>query len=280
MDLTREQEELLKQVAAENERKAEQSKKKDRTRQMGDVVKAMSKRGFKQSGKVCWRLGLTVDGSIVNTLISDGVKWNHEDGLEAATVMLMRGLAYTIGRHAEWLPEYNKVAEWLADNQGKGLLCVGACGRGKTVITRDVLPLAFREVIRVRLNDGDLGHPVYNYFKATEIKSRWKEIEDCKIVCIDDIGTENQIEYGRKEDWFGKLVDLCNDRDKLLIGSTNLTMHQMFGGTDDEPDDPNDPDSPTHKVTYPQRYDERTYSRLFGNTVRVWFEGEDMRMKQ
>ena len=43
----------------------------------------------------------------------------------------------------------------------------------------------------------------------------------------------------------------------------------------DEPDDPDDPDGPTHPVTYPVRYDERTKSRLVGNTVRVYFEGED-----
>ena len=133
--------------------------------------------------------------------------------------------------------------------------------------------------INVRFRDGQTGHPVYNYFKATELKSRWAEIERCKIVCVDDIGTESLQEYGRQSNWFAKLVDLCNDQDKLLLGSTNLSMEQMFGGTVDEPDDPDDPDGPTHPVTYPVRYDERTKSRLVGNTVRVYFEGEDLRMR-
>ena len=263
MDLTEEQERMLREAAAENERKAEAAKKKDRTAQMGDVVRAMAKHGFAGDTKVRWRLDPDPDKA-----------------RETAADLLMRGLAYVIGRRTQWLPEYDNVAAWLADNRGKGLLCVGSCGRGKTVITRDILPVLFENTINIRFPDGKVGHPFYNYFKATELKARWGEIARCKIVCVDDIGTESQVEYGRREDWFGKLVDLCNDRDKLLIGSTNLTMHQLFGGTDDEPDDPHNPDGPTHPVTYPARYDERTYSRLLGNTVRVYFEGEDLRIKQ
>ena len=254
MDLPQEQEELLKQVAQENDAKSAAQRRKDRTRQMDDVVRAMRRRGFKGDDKVRWML-------------------------PDADMLLMQGLAYAIGPDVEWLPEYEEVARWLSDNQGKGLLCIGNCGRGKTVITRDVLPLLFKNYINVRFCDGQTGHPVYNYFKATELKSRWAEIERCKIVCVDDIGTESLQEYGRQSNWFAKLVDLCNDQDKLLLGSTNLSMEQMFGGTVDEPDDPDDPDGPTHPVTYPVRYDERTKSRLVGNTVRVYFEGEDLRMR-
>lgn len=253
MDLTDEQKARL--IEAQNRIDAEhaESKKKDRVALMGDIIKQQRRRGFKGDTKIRWRL-------------------------DGADELLARGLAYAIGPTAQWLPEYDGVADWLADNQGKGLLCIGSCGRGKTVITRDIFPLLFQNYISVRFRDGNTGHPVYNYFKATELKSRWNEIERCKIVCVDDIGTESLIEYGRQKNWFSELVDLCNDRDKLLIGSTNLTMHQMFGGIDEEPDDPNNPDGPTHPVSYPIRYDERTRSRLFGNTVRVWFEGDDMRM--
>lgn len=84
--------------------------------------------------------------------------------------------------------------------------------------------------------------------------------------------------YGETHNYFAELVDLCNDRDKLLICSTNLSQEQLFGGVVDEPDDPARPDGPTHRVVYPQRYDQRILSRLTGNTVRVWFEGDDLRM--
>ena len=251
MDLTREQEELLKQVAAENERKAEQSKKKDRTAMMADVIRQQRRRGgFKGDTKIRWTLP-------------------DADGL------LMRGLAYAIGPTAQWLPEYEDVAAWLSDNRGKGLMCIGDCGRGKTIITRDILPVLFAKIITVRFSDGNTGHPVYNYFLAKELKSRWSEIERCKIICVDDVGTEPIAKvYGETHNYFAELVDICNDRDKLLICSTNLTQVQLFGGRDD------DPESPTYNQILPARYDQRIFSRLVGNTVRVWFEGEDMRMKQ
>lgn len=261
MDLSPEQEQLLREAAADNERKRAEIEaakaKRDRTAMMADIIRQQRKGGgFKGDAKVRWTL-------------------------QDADVLLMRGLAYTIGPKAQWLPEYDAVADWLSDNQGKGLMCIGDCGRGKTVITRDILSVLFAKTIRVRFQDGTTGHPVYNYFLAKELKSRWAEVERCKIVCVDDVGTEAIAKvYGETHNYFSELVDLCNDRDKLLICSTNLSQEQLFGGVVDEPDDPSRPDGPTHRVVYPQRYDQRIFSRLTGNTVRVWFEGEDLRMKR
>ncbi len=238
MDLKPEQEQLLRQVAENNRR---QEERKNRTRLIADIIKEQARRGFRQDKKVRWQL-------------------------QDADVLLMRGLAYAIGPTAQWLPEYDGVVDWLANNDGKGLMCIGDCGRGKTVITRDILPVLFDKYINVRFPDGNVGHIVYNYFMATELKSRWAEIERCKVICIDDVGTEAIAKvYGETHNLFSELVDLCNDRDKLLICSTNLTQAQLFGGEEDG-------------VTYPPRYDQRTFSRLVGNTVRVYFEGEDLRM--
>lgn len=261
MDLSPEQEQLLREAAADNERKRAEIEaakaKRDRTARMADVIRQYRRSGgFKGDAKVRWTL-------------------------QDADVLLMRGLAYAIGPTAQWLPEYDAVADWLSDNQGKGLMCIGDCGRGKTVITRDILSVLFAKTIRVRFQDGTTGHPVYNYFLAKELKSRWAEVERCKIICVDDVGTEAIAKvYGETHNYFAELVDLCNDRDKLLICSTNLSQEQLFGGVVDEPDDPSRPDGPTHRVVYPQRYDQRILSRLTGNTVRVWFEGEDLRMKR
>lgn len=251
MDLTDEQRAKL---LAEKERiEAEQarSKKKDRTALMGDIARQYRHSGgFKGDTKVRWTL-------------------------PSADLQLMRGLVYAIGPDAQWLPEYDGVVDWLADNNGKGLMCIGDCGRGKTVITRDILPVLFKTLIEVRFSDGSVGHPIYNYFLAKELRSRWSEIERCKIVCVDDVGTEPIAKvYGETHNYFAELVDICNDRDKLLICSTNLTQIQLFGGKDD------DPESPTYGQILPARYDQRIFSRLVGNTVRVYFEGEDLRMKR
>lgn len=219
-------------------------KKRDRTAMMADIIRQQRKGGgFKGDAKVRWTL-------------------------QDADVLLMRGLAYAIGSSAQWLPEYDAVADWLSDNQGKGLMCIGDCGRGKTVITRDILPLVFKNYIQI--HDAQTGywfHPVYSYFQAKELKSRWDEIVRGKIICIDDVGTEPIAKvYGETHNYFSELVDLCNDRDKLLICSTNLTHAQLFGGEEDG-------------IVYPARCDQRTFSRLVGNTVRVYFEGEDLRIK-
>ena len=224
--------------------------KKDRSKLLADIIRAQKKNGgFKGDAKVRWTL-------------------------QDADQVLMRGLAYVLGERAQWLPEYDAVADWLSDNQGKGLMCIGDCGRGKTVITRDILPLVFRNYIQVRDADGSFYRPVYNYFLAKELKSRWAEIERCKVICVDDVGTEPIAKvYGETHNYFSELVDLCNDRDKLLICSTNLTGVQLFGGRDD------DQESPTYGQMLPARCDQRTYSRLVGNTVRVWFEGDDLRIK-
>lgn len=228
------------QHAATNAAKA----KRDRTAMMADIIRQQRRGGgFKGDAKVRWTL-------------------------QDADVLLMRGLAYAIGPKAQWLPEYDAVADWLSDNQGKGLMCIGDCGRGKTIITRDILPLVFKNYIQIHDAQTDYWfHPVYSYFQAKELKSRWDEIVRGKIICIDDVGTEPIAKvYGETHNYFSELVDLCNDRDKLLICSTNLTHAQLFGGEEDG-------------IVYPARCDQRTFSRLVGNTVRVYFEGEDLRIK-
>jgi DNA replication protein DnaC len=234
----------LKTIAdAQHKAVDEQKAKRDRPKMMGDVIRQYSNSGnFKRDTKIRWTL-------------------------PNADILLMRGLAYAIGPTAQWLPEYDGVVEWLADNQGKGLMCIGDCGRGKTIITRDILPVIFKRYITIQYSDGWVGHPPYNYFLAKELKSRWAEIERCKVICVDDVGTEPIAKvYGETHNYFSELVDLCNDRDKLLICSTNLTQAQLFGGEEDG-------------VVYPARCDQRTYSRLVGNTTRVYFEGEDLRIK-
>ena len=237
--------EALQQIAAAQHAATDAAKaKRDRTAMMADIIRQQRKGGgFKGDAKVRWTL-------------------------QDADVLLMRGLAYAIGPTAQWLPEYDAVADWLSDNQGKGLMCIGDCGRGKTIITRDILPLVFKNYIQI--HDAQTGywfHPVYSYFQAKELKSRWDEIVRGKIICIDDVGTEPIAKvYGETHNYFSELVDLCNDRDKLLICSTNLTHAQLFGGEEDG-------------IVYPARCDQRTFSRLVGNTVRVYFEGEDLRIK-
>ena len=158
---------------------------------------------------------------------------------------LKRGLVWALGDDARWLPEYSKVAAWLGDNKGKGLLCMGDCGRGKTVITRDILPELFSNYF----------HLAYNYTTAKRLKECFVEFSHYKILCIDDVGTESKVRhYGNTTDYIEDIVDLCEQQDKLLICSTNLNTDQLL-----------------------ERYDLRVVDRLKALCRQVIFEGESMR---
>lgn len=237
--------EALRQMAEQQQAAQQQRKPKDRTKMMDDIISRARAKGFRvPDHRVRWKL-------------------DHADRL------LANGLVLCLGERARWLPEYDEVADWLSDNQGKGLLCIGSCGRGKTVITRDVLPWLFRHFILADLDgDGTLCHPTYHYFTANgEMKERFDEMCRARVLCIDDLGTEQTRYFGQTVNYFDRLVQNRRfEYDQLLVCSTNLTYEQLFGGEDPE----------THTV-YPQRYDERTKSRLLGCCRRVFFVGDDMR---
>ena len=53
--------------------------------------------------------------------------------LSNAKEVLNAGLQHFLGGDYKWQPEYDKVADWLTDNKGLGLFCMGNCG-GSSVI--------------------------------------------------------------------------------------------------------------------------------------------------
>lgn len=165
--------------------------------------------------------------------------------------VLMRGLRYFLGDKAVWLPEYDKVAEWLAGNDGKGLLLYGNCGRGKTLITQKILPEVFRWYVRKIL-------PV---FTARDLNERFAEVMQYRMVAIDDLGTEGDaMIYGNRRVFFSELVDDAERHGKTLIISTNLRRKKSVG----EP-------------SIEERYGIRTLDRLRLLTRSVAFVGESMR---
>lgn len=60
--------------------------------------------------------------------------------LPNAKEILDAGLQHFLGSSYKWLPEYDNVADWLTDNNGQGLFCMGNCGRGKTTIACKYFP--------------------------------------------------------------------------------------------------------------------------------------------
>ena len=77
-----------------------------------------------------------------------------------ARKVLWAGIRYFTKDNAQWLPEYDEVVNWMTGNKGRGLLCFGNCGRGKTLICGKILPLLLNHYCRkvVSCYDAQLMH--------------------------------------------------------------------------------------------------------------------------
>ena len=163
-------------------------------------------------------------------------------------------------KNPRWLPCYEQVATWLADNQSRGLLCVGTCGLGKSVICCQTLPYLFRRHF-------DLETMVVT---ATEMNQRIDELlKYCgrnRIIVIDDLGTEaaETVNYGNRRRPFCELADAAERTGTLLIITTNLRT------TRDTNQQRNYPSIET-------RYGVPTLDRLKAITKVAVFTGDSMR---
>lgn len=159
--------------------------------------------------------------------------------------ILWRGLKYFCGEDASWLPEYDRVAEWMTDNRGRGLLCFGNCGRGKTVICGKILPVLINHYCR----------RIVTLIDAAKLGNELESIRQKHLVCIDDIGVENiSVKYGERKIPFAEIVDDAEKSGKLLLITTNLNIDELTA-----------------------KYGERVVDRLRGITKTVKFEGASMR---
>ena len=68
--------------------------------------------------------------------------------LPDAKAVLERGLKYFIGEQMQWLPEYDEVCSWLADNKRRGLMLFGSNGRGKTQICHNIMPVLLKHYLQ------------------------------------------------------------------------------------------------------------------------------------
>ena len=158
---------------------------------------------------------------------------------------LERGLAYFVGERYTWLPEYEKVAQWLSNNNGKGLLCFGNCGRGKSVICGKIIPLLLNHY----------HHKVVSCYDAQTMNNDIDDVKRKHIIYIDDIGIENvSIKFGEKRLAFPEIVDEAEKKGKLLIITTNLSLAEIE-----------------------QKYGERTKDRLIAIVDNVLFKGKSLR---
>ncbi len=158
---------------------------------------------------------------------------------------LMRGINYFTGENAVWLPEYEEVAAWLSNNQGRGLLLYGNCGRGKSLIAGKIIPILLNHYCR----------KLVSCYDAQQMNASIDEVKAKHILYIDDIGTENvSVKFGEKRLAFSEIVDEAEKRGKLLMLSTNFSLDELAS-----------------------KYGIRTMDRLVAITTRVLFEGGSLR---
>lgn len=162
-----------------------------------------------------------------------------------AKEVLWAGLKHYEGDNAKWLNEYNEIADWLSDNKGRGLLCYGNCGRGKSLICWKILPVLLSYY----------HSKIVSCYDSQQMNTNIDEVKSKHIIYIDDVGVEGlSIKYGEKRMAFSEIVDEAEKRGKLLILTTNLSLDELA-----------------------QKYGERTMDRLVAITKRVKFVGESLR---
>lgn len=162
-----------------------------------------------------------------------------------AADIIMRGLRHFIGDGAQWLPEYDKVASWLTDNHGRGLLCMGNVGRGKSVLCGRVLPCIIHY----------WGCRIVTYYTARELAANYDEAARRRLLCIDDIGVETAaMVYGTRIEAVPAIIDEAERRGALLLLTTNMNMDELVA-----------------------KYGERTVDRLRGLCEIVIFRGGSLR---
>lgn len=146
----------------------------------------------------------------------------------------------------KWLPEYDSIVAWLQNNERKGLLCMGDCGRGKTLFCCKIIPMIF---------NSQNSKKIYNYVNAVDINRRIDELKRKEVLIIDDIGTEDVfVNYGERRYVFNELVDSAEKTGQLLIVTTNLNLNGLLN-----------------------KYDFRTVDRLINITKLVQFSGTSCR---
>lgn len=157
--------------------------------------------------------------------------------------LIDEGMKFYVGEY-KWLPAYDDIVSWLADNNGKGLLCVGDFGLGKSLICEKIIPAMMR----------GWGWEVF-CVSAYDMSKRIDEIKLHDVVVIDDFGVEGEsVIYGERRHIFNEIVDWAEKNGVMLILTSNLSVEDMKA-----------------------KYGDRVVDRLNKITHPVIFYGESLR---
>lgn len=190
---------------------------------------------------------------------AESLSWGERGYCQALFSEVFRRVDTTFARY-EHLPEYDVVVDWMTDTRGKGLLLIGDCGRGKSIIATGVVPvlLAMQDKHSTPVHADDFAKP-YPFARSTEgyepSMANMDYLIRCRFPIIDELGVETAInEWGERYEGFNRIVNSAERYLKPLFISTNLSTTQLLA-----------------------RYGERTLDRLSHLCRVVEFKGDSLR---
>ena len=128
------------------------------------------------------------------------------------------GIKYFTKDKATWLKGYDDIASWCENNEGRGLLVMGTCGLGKSLICGKILPILINEHYR----------KVVLITNGLDLNKNIDKISKYHFVYIDDIGIEDLANhFGEHRLTFAEIVDEAEKSGKLLIITTNLSPQEI-----------------------------------------------------
>jgi len=177
---------------------------------------------------------------------------------------MLQELRRAVGPGFQWLSYptqlgdlgYDKIAAWLQDNKGRGLLYIGTTGVGKSTMCCDILPAII----------GGKDSDKIPVVKAKDIRIRLDELKRARVVVIDDLGKEPRKHYGETDNSFYDLCEASIQGGPLLIIATNLSTT---------------PVSPQHRQQFPlsieERYGSEVLDRLAVVCTATIYSGDSLR---
>lgn len=204
---------------------------------------------YKPGVTLQYRIPQNTDGNDIYYTLDAATSRTYLKVPEAADRMRTELSKHITGR-MQWLPAYDRIARWLTDNKGRGLLCVGTTGLGKSLICQRVLPALLQQPGIVQCHADDMARRIDELLKA-------------RCVIIDDLGKEKEWYFKDRNNSFSRLCTEAERRGTLLIITTNLSTTPV--------DDPRYPDSIEH------RYGPEVTSRLRSLILAVEFVSPDLR---